>query len=98
MIYWFTDFPEQPARFPYSQRQFDEDQTYLTRLIDEIKTIGDEDAPLTEDERRCRFCVYRSFCNRGIAAGPLSELEDLDEVEVAFEFELDFDQVEEIEY
>lgn len=97
MIYWYTDFPDQPARFPYSRKQFDEDEAYLTRLIAEIQSIDEEDAPLTEDERRCRFCVYRSLCNRGIEAGPLNEIDDLSESE-GFELELEFDDIAEIEY
>jgi len=98
MIYWYTDFPDQPARFPYSQQQFDEDEAYLTGLLAEIKSMGEEDAPLAEDERRCRFCVYRSLCNRGVEAGPLEEAEGDWEVEEGFELELDFDDIAEIEY
>ena len=97
MIYWYTDFPNQPAHFPYSKKQYDEDEAYLSQLISEIQSLGDEDAPLTEDERRCKFCVYRSLCNRGIEAGPLKEIDDLSEAE-GFELELDFDDIAEIEY
>jgi len=97
MIYWYTDFPDQPAHFPYGHKQFDEDQAYLTRLIGEIKNMGEDDAPLTEDERRCRFCVYRSLCNRGVEAGPLNEMDELSEDD-GFELELDFDDIAEIEY
>ncbi len=97
MVYWYTDFPDQPARFPYSPKQFDEDEAYLTSLIAEINSMGEEDAPLTDDERRCKFCVYRSLCNRGVEAGPLNEIDDLSEVE-GFELELDFDDIAEIEY
>ena len=98
MIYWYTDFPDQPARFPYSQQQFDEDDVYLTGLITEIKSIGEADAPLTEDERRCRFCVYRSLCNRGVEAGPLEEIEGDFDADKGFDLELDFDDIAEIEY
>jgi len=97
MIYWYTDFPDQPARFPYSKKQFDEDEAYLSSLVAEINSLGEEDATLTEDERRCRFCVYRSLCNRGVEAGPLNEIDDISEVE-GFELELDFDDIAEIEY
>ena len=98
MIYWYTDFPDQPARFPYSQPQFDEDEAYLTGLIAEIKSIGEADAPLTEDERRCRFCVYRSLCIRGVEAGPLEEIEGDFDADKGFDLELDFDDIAEIEY
>ncbi|MBC8505810.1 MAG: PD-(D/E)XK nuclease family protein [Anaerolineales bacterium] len=97
MIYWYSDFPDQPAHFPYSKKQFDEDEAYLSQLISEIQIMGNADAPLTEDERRCKFCVYRSLCNRGIEAGPLNEIDDLSEAE-GFEVELDFDDIAEIEY
>ena len=98
MIYWYSDFPDQPAHFPYSQKQFKEDEAYLTRLIEEIRSISEEDAPLTEDERRCRFCIYRSLCNRGVGAGPLEEAEGDWESEEGFELELDFEHIAEIEY
>lgn len=97
MVYWYADFPDQPARFPYSKKQLDEDEAYLSKLISEIQSLGQGDAPLTEDERRCKFCVYRSLCNRGVEAGPLNEIDDLSEGE-GFEVELDFDDIAEIEY
>ncbi len=97
MIYWFTDYPDEPARFPYNQEQYDQDEVYLASLIDEISNLGDEDAPLTEDERHCRFCKYRSLCNRGTEAGPLFEI-DSDWDEQGFEFEVDFDEINEIEF
>ncbi len=98
MIYWYTDFPDQLARIPYSPKQFDEDQAYLARLISEIQSMGEGEAPLTEDERRCRFCVYRSLCNRGVEAGPLEEAEGDWEAEGGFELELGFEHIAEIEY
>ena len=55
--------------------------------------------PLTDDERRCRFCSYRSLCDRG-GAGRLEDF-DLDEYEDEDEAEaimLDFDQIAEIEF
>lgn len=97
MIYWFTDYPDQPAHFPYSQEQFEADETYLTKLISEIENLGDEDALLTDDERRCRYCRYRSLCNRGVEAGPLDEIDD-EGGDEGFELDLDFEQVAEIEF
>ena len=45
---------------------------------------------------RCRFCTYRSLCERG-RAGPLDLLDIEDELEDE-DFELDFDQIAEIEF
>ncbi|MBM3144575.1 MAG: PD-(D/E)XK nuclease family protein [Chloroflexi bacterium] len=98
MIYWYSDFPDLPARFPYSQGQFEEDGAYLTGLIEEISNVGEKDAPLTDEERRCQFCVYRSLCNRGVEAGSLAELEGDGEAEEGFVLDLDFEHIAEIEY
>lgn len=97
MIYWFTDYPAEPAHFPYSQEQFEQDEAYLSGLVTEISNLSDKDAPMTENERLCRFCKYRSLCNRGTEAGPLSEI-DSDWDEAGFDFEVDFDEIEEISF
>ncbi len=91
--YFFTTAPTKPEIIPYSQQQFAADQHYLTDLIQEITAA--EDFPLTANKRACRFCVYRSFCDRGDAAGDVDEFEDdllLDD------FDLDWEQVAEIAY
>ena len=52
--------------------------------------------PLTEDEKMCRFCVYRSYCNRGTQAGQIEEAEAEMESEAAFD--VNFEQIGEIEF
>lgn len=96
MLYWFTDFPTAPERFAYSTARYQEDERYLLGLIGEI--AGQEAAvfPLTQDERRCRFCHYRSFCRRGQKAGPLDEAEELEYEESDLAFDLE--QIAEVEY
>ena len=74
MIYWFANFPDQMECLPYSAAQFEADEIFLTRLLHEIATRSE--FPLTEDTKRCRFCVYRSLCERGFAIGRFDELED----------------------
>lgn len=101
MVYWFADFPDRPERFSYNAAQYAEDGGYLTGLLDQIATLslGSGIFPLTEVEERCLFCVYRSLCDRGGAAGSLDEI-DFDEPELDFsiEIDLDFEQIAEIEY
>lgn len=100
MRYWFADFPDQPERLPYDAIQHAADRKYLADLAAEIATAGEEDFPLTDDVKRCRFCPYRSLCGRGIEAGALGE----DEAEVEPEEEadwttgFDFEQVGEIAF
>jgi len=98
MVYWFANFPEDPERFPYDAAQYDADGAYLASLVEEIKGLGDEDFPLTVQERRCRYCPYRSWCQRGVRAGALDEAEDELEWDDDFEIALDFEQIAEIEY
>jgi len=93
MVYWFADFPEDPARFPYSSAQYEADEAYLTSLVGQI---GSPPYPRTTDERNCRYCRYRSLCQRGVEAGPLDEMED--ELTQDFDISLDFEQIAEIEY
>jgi len=97
MVYWYANFPAAPLKFPYSAQQYEEDQKYIEDLIVEIKSLGESPAAMTDNEKRCRFCVYRSLCNRGISAGPFDELED-NEMQDEFDFELDFEQIAEIEF
>lgn len=78
MVYWFAEAPAQPEVLPYDAAQHAEDGQYLSGLIAEIE--AETAFPLTADETRCRFCAYRSLCDRGGAAGT-GEDADLDEDE-----------------
>jgi hypothetical protein len=98
MVYWFANFSQDPERFPYDAAQYEADDHYLASLIEEIKGLGDEDFPLTTQERRCRYCPYRSLCQRGVRAGSFDEMEDELEWGDDFEVVLDFEQIAEIEY
>jgi hypothetical protein len=104
MLYWYTNAPTQPMRFEYSQAQYQADETYLVGLVESIQGLEGQAFYLTADERRCRFCVYRSLCNRGVEAGEgLSELEgwedeDLQEAADLAAATFDFEQIGEIEF
>ncbi len=98
MVYWFAGYPDDPLRFPYSQAQFEEDEAYLTALVREIAGLGEGDFPLTEELKRCQFCVYRSLCDRGVAAGALEDLEDELDFDLEADLDIDFDQIGEIAY
>jgi CRISPR/Cas system-associated exonuclease Cas4 (RecB family) len=101
MIYWFSNFPETPVIFQYSQSKFDEDESYLAALINEIKLLGGKEAPKTDNLTRCRYCVYRSLCDRGEKAGLLKDLQaeivDQNGI-VSTQWDFDIDQIAEIEF
>ncbi|MBN1146204.1 MAG: PD-(D/E)XK nuclease family protein [Anaerolineales bacterium] len=98
MLYWFAGHPDLPERFTYSPEQHRENHEYLSTTLDEIERrtrLGD--FPLTNDDNRCAFCVYRSLCDRGARAGALDEWEgvqEADEIGIA----VDFEHIPEIEF
>lgn len=99
MIYWFAGFPDRPERFVYSAGQAAEDTAYLYSLVEQIALLagGEGVWPLTPHEERCRFCVYRSLCERGVEAGRLDET-DYRDFEPEIEIDLDFEQIAEVDY
>ncbi len=99
MVYWFAGFPDRPERFVYNVGQAAEDAAYLNGMVEQIALLagGEGIWPLTPHEERCRFCVYRSLCERGVEAGRLDET-DYRDFEPEIEVDLDFEQVAEVEY
>ena len=94
MIYWFPDFPDQPARFPYSSALFQRDWDSLLKLSEEVASASSY--PLTEDRQKCLFCTYRSYCERGICAGEAEQAEA--EMEAEELFDVNFEQIGEIAF
>ncbi len=95
MRYWYAQHEGDVLRFPYDDDQFKADGRFLHGLAREIDRC--EDFPLTDDERRCRFCVYRSLCGRGEKPGPLAEWEGDEDMALPTDA-LDIDALDEIEF
>jgi RecB family exonuclease len=76
MVYWFAGEGEQgkTIEFRYSGAQQREDEDRLCQIVEEI--AGRLEFPLTLEERVCRFCRYRSFCDRGREAGGVADFLD----------------------
>jgi CRISPR/Cas system-associated exonuclease Cas4 (RecB family) len=96
MIYWFSDFPSEPARFPYQAAQFKRDWDALEKLADEITTASRLAYPQTDDHQKCSYCPYRSYCDRGIRAGDFADAES--EMEAEELFDVNFEQIGEIAF
>lgn len=95
MVYWFAQEGGQAIRFGYDDAQHAAAGTYLDSLIQQITGHNEAVWPLTADERRCRFCNYRSLCDRRVVPGFVEDLDDdleLDEVAI------DLEQIAEIEF
>lgn len=107
MRYWFTAAPGQPVTLRYDAAQHAANHARLQRLLDDVLGGGSEaDFPKVPDtptnrSRFCAFCIYRSRCNRGAAAGDLDDLGDAEDffavdLDKALEFTLD--DVEELAF
>ena len=94
MVYWFADFPDDPARLAYTSLQFTRDWDSLSKLSEELASTSSY--PLTEDRQKCLFCTYRSYCERGIQAGDIEQAESERESEELFD--INFEQIGEIAF
>lgn len=95
MCYWFATEGGRVERFAYDAEQHAADLAYLSSLIEEIGARQAAIWPLTPDVRRCRFCNYRSLCERGVKPG---FFQDLDEDLEPLPLEIDLEQIAEIEF
>ena len=96
MTYWFPAFPDQPESVTYSLPQSEMDEAFLSGLIAVIESLDESGFVKTARLETCKYCVYRSLCDRGTVAGDLGNAmdEQQDEPEVSF----DFDQIVEISF
>ena len=95
MVYWFAQAGGDTIRFVYDTTQHAAGGDYLASLAQQIASHSEAIWPLTADGRRCRFCNFRSLCDRGVTAGFLEDLDDDLEPE---EVEIDLEQIAEIEF
>ncbi len=99
VIYWFAEYPADPQILSYDANLHGADAIELANLVGQITAraeSAEEDWPLTPDERHCRFCTYRSLCDRGVLPGPLAEFDSDQALDLSLDFE--FEEIEEIEY
>ena len=96
MIYWFADFPDEPARFIYKTDQYKRDWDALTKIADDINNAVRFAFPLTDGVSKCNYCPYRSYCNRGVRAGDAADAELETEAEELFD--INFEQIGEIAF
>ncbi|MYD11135.1 MAG: PD-(D/E)XK nuclease family protein [Chloroflexi bacterium] len=95
MDYVYVARGAQRVSFVYSAAQLAADEARLLEMVGAIGAAAE--FPLTEDARRCKYCTYRAFCDRG-DAGDLRDFES-DEADEADEaLDLEFDQIAEIEF
>ncbi len=97
MTYWFADGGH-TIDFTLGEEKLRSDEQ---RLLSIIANISERfEFPLTHNHRHCRFCTYRSLCERGEQAGSLADMLDDDEALAVAErpsaLGFDLDDIEEI--
>ena len=60
MVYWFADFPSQPAAFSYDEAAYQRDWSALEGLVNTITSATEFPPP--QDLGRCHSCSYASYC------------------------------------
>lgn len=98
MNYWYASFPETPISLPYDHEAYEKDEAFFTQMVEEIRNNEESDFSRTANTRKCRYCVYRSHCDRGVQAGDLESYEDFDLEDGQEELDIDFDNISEIEF
>lgn len=96
MTYWYAARDGQRIVFDYSEQQMQADEAYLLQLIQDIEAANL--FPLTNAEKHCRYCRFRSHCNRGDQAAAWDPSDYDGESSDDEDFEIDFDQIAEIEF
>ncbi len=99
-MHYFYPFSSEPHEvFPYSEEAHVEIRTLLEKIISDIsKTIESSELfPLVEDPSQCKYCIYRSLCDRGVNPGNFESYLPVDHENLSNEiFELE--QVGELEF
>jgi CRISPR/Cas system-associated exonuclease Cas4 (RecB family) len=91
MLYWYADFPGKPARFPYKAAFYKRDTEWMKNLVSEISSK--QSYPLTDDNEKCGYCPYRSYCERGVQASNDDDFESEPGLE-----NISLEQIQEIEF
>lgn len=98
MVYWFPAFPDKAAQFFLDETWLKNTESQLIRLVREISGMNLEIFPLTSETAKCKFCRYRSLCDRGVTAGQFDEDENdtLEESETLLN--INFDEIQGIAF
>jgi hypothetical protein len=96
MVYWYPAFPDKPVKLSFDEAWVSGATAKLTRLVRQIADMRLEIYPLTVDSAKCKFCRYRSLCERGTTAGKMDEEEETEREESLMD--INFDDIQGIAF
>lgn len=89
MVYWFANFPNQPIMISHSSERHSETHQQLQAIISDIESQDLNHIEKTPHLHHCTYCVYRSYCERGITGGDWDGLSDVEDMLTFDEIEID---------
>jgi len=92
MVYWEANFPDHPVEIRFRKEDILQTKTDLKSKMDEICSLKSNEFYMTEDLRKCAWCEYRSYCDRGISAAKDSLAEEFDQLDYEQEIPEDITQ------
>lgn len=98
MIYWFAEYPGNMELFEFDKYKLTQAKEEIGNTIEKIAGMNPEEFLKTDQEVKCKFCVYRALCERGDLPGEDEEANELIFSEESAEFEWDLDKIAEIEF
>ena len=78
LLYWFPAFPKKSFAFHLTLETYNESKRFLGSLMQEIAETPLGEFQRTDNLNRCRYCQYRSLCERGAEAAPLEKEDEFD--------------------
>ena len=79
--------------------RYEQDVALIEELITKVASTPEEAFIKTEQIERCRFCLYRSLCDRGDVAEAMASLAtEAHEVTDDWQDNFDFEQIAEVEW
>lgn len=80
MHYWEAAFPENPIIFEIDDAQLERYEETLTDLITLIRSLPVEEFERTNHLKKCAYCEYQSYCDRGSLPGDDKSFHDWFEI------------------
>ena len=98
MTYWFADPAQAPEHIKYSRAQFTTDGEYLQKLVEQICRTPSGGFSMTSRDETCKYCVYRSLCDRGTCGGDMQDEAYDNETTPEGGLSFDLEQIAEISF
>ena len=76
LIYWEANFPDQTIEIKSTQAEWQKYELEITNSVALIHSLAEGEFVLTPDERKCAWCEYRSYCQRGKTAQSIEDFQE----------------------